>query len=286
MLKHLVEIGFPTRNRWGVVRTTLERLADFGLGDVRIVILDDGSDQACPFDAQAICPGAEIVRHEESRGMIVRRNQIASLMRAKYYLGIDDDSYPVAGSIEAALAFAESRSDLLSLSFPIYMPRRRMHQVRSLDTEPYPVRGFIGCGHMLHRETFLALGGFQESFRFFLEEPEVSMRGYLAGHHCYHFPGLSFHHVETSTARNWARMDFWGSRNAVLFNDWYLPRGRLTYAKQAAHLLVRLWLAVSTRRIGHLKGYFAGMGSIKGAKNRRAPMTNAQYRRWRALPAT
>src|SRR5690349_24560348 len=95
----LVEIGIATKNRWRDLRTTLERLAAFGLGRQRLLLFDDGSDASCPYDVQAICPGAELQRFNESTGYIVRRNQLARGMAAKYYLSLDDDSFPVSGSL-------------------------------------------------------------------------------------------------------------------------------------------------------------------------------------------
>src|SRR5258708_40245695 len=107
----LVEIGIATKNRWRDLRLTLERIATFGLGQQRILIFDDASDVPCPFNAAAICVGAEVQRFSESAGYIVRRNQLARAMRAVYYLSLDDDSFPVSGSLAAAAAFAESRPD-------------------------------------------------------------------------------------------------------------------------------------------------------------------------------
>src|SRR5688572_19295016 len=127
----LVEIGFPTRDRWDEVRMTLMRLRDFGLDRIRTIIFDDGSAMSCPFDVREICAGAELHRFTTSEGLIVRRNQIARMMTAKYYFGLDDDSFPASGSLSEAITFAERQTDLFSLAFPIYNPRLKQYQVRS-----------------------------------------------------------------------------------------------------------------------------------------------------------
>ncbi len=233
----LVEIGITTKNRWDDLQNTLAKVAAFGLGSLRILIFDDGSDRACPFDVASICAGAELKRFSESKGLIVRRNQLARELRSKYYLSLDDDSFPVAGSLEAAVRFAQTCEDLLCMSFPIYNPITGEHQVKSLRDEPYRVKTFIGCGHLLQRERFLEIGGYCEELVHFWEETELAARGFQNDLHCYHFPGLRIEHPESNAGRNWRRMDFYGARNNVLWNDWFIPRGlRINTAKLHARI--------------------------------------------------
>lgn len=279
----MIEIGFPTRDRWREVAITLRRLAEFGVGSTRVLIFDDGSTEQCPFDVSGLCPGAELHRFEESKGMIVRRNQIARAMRSKYYLGIDDDSYPVAGSLEDAVQFAESKDRLFSLAFPIYNPRLNEPQVISLHETPYQVRAFLGCGHLMHRQRFLDLGGFREELGYFLEEPEVSTRAYLAGLQCFHYPALQFHHTYTLTARNWRRMDYYGARNALLWNDWYVPDGK-RLVKQVRTATSRLIQTIRTRRIGAIHGQLAALKERASFADYRQRMTSAQYDHLLTLP--
>jgi GT2 family glycosyltransferase len=215
--------------------------------------------------------------------MIVRRNQIARAMRSKYYLGIDDDSFPVAGSLEDAIRFAESQDRLFSLAFPIYNPRLNQPQVRSLQKTPYQVCAFLGCGHLMHRQRFLDLGGFREELGYFLEEPEVSTRAYLAGLQCVHYPALQFHHTYTLTARNWHRMDYYGARNALLWNDWYVPDGQ-RLVKQLRTATSRLIQTVRTRRLGAIRGQLAALKERSSFVGNRQRMTRAQYEQLLKLP--
>lgn len=280
---NLIEIGFPTRDRWDDVAITLHRLAKFGLGNARILIFDDGSTTECPFDVTSICPAAELHRFNESAGMIVRRNQIAREMRSKYYFGIDDDSYPVFGHISDAINFAESQNDLFSLAFPIYNPRLNIHQAPSQQLEPYQVRSFLGCGHLMNRERFLDLGGFCDEFGYFLEEPEVSARAFLSGWKCIHFPALTIHHTYTLNARNWHRMDYYGARNAVLWNDWYVPDSKII-VKQCRTAISRLLQTLRTRRLGAIYGQLAALKELDSFAVRRQRFTNEQYKTLCALP--
>ena len=121
-LASLVSIGIATKNRWQDLEITLTKIKKAGLDTLPIIIFDDASDQPCPFDVSNLSLPIQIHRFTESKGYIVRRNQIAQSIKTKYYLSLDDDSYPVSGSLEAAVDFAESQENLLCLSFPIYNP--------------------------------------------------------------------------------------------------------------------------------------------------------------------
>src|SRR5690242_19857269 len=96
----MVQIGIATRNRWEDLEKTLSLISKFGLSGLRVLIFDDASDASCPYDVRSLCAGAEISRFSESKGYIVRRNQLALEMKSKYYLSFDDDSFPVGGSLE------------------------------------------------------------------------------------------------------------------------------------------------------------------------------------------
>ena len=285
LLLSAVEIGIATKNRWKDLETTLSTISEFGLGGLRVLIFDDASDASCPYQVRSLCDGAEIRRFSESSGYIVRRNQLAREMKAKYYLSFDDDSFPVGGSLKAAIEFAESRDDLFALSFPVYNPINGQHQVKSIQAEPYMVRSFMGAGHLLHRERFLDLGGYREELVHQGEEVEISARAFLRGMLCYHFPGLQIHHVASNAGHSLHRMDFFAARNSALWNDWFMPPG-LRFAKQGRTFIARVLQVMRTGRLGHVQGQLTGLREISNYKANRRPMRLSSYKKWKRLPAS
>jgi glycosyltransferase involved in cell wall biosynthesis len=279
----LVSIGITTKNRWQDLKTTLTKIEEFGLAALPILIIDDGSDQPCPFDLSDFPLDIDLQRFEESQGLIVRRNQLARSIQTKYYLSLDDDSFPVAGSLEAAIAFAESQEQLLCLGFPIYNPVVGEYQSRSQSLQPYQVRFFIGCGHLLHREHFLQVGGYREELIHQGEEMEISARAFQKGLVCYHFPTFEIHHTVSHNNRSWQRMDFYGARNNVLWNDWFVPT-RLKLLKQSRTFLSRAMLSLKVGRLGQMQGELAGFKEINQYKNYRATMSLDGFKQWQRLP--
>lgn len=285
-IRDLVQIGITTKNRWDDLRVTLGEISAFGLGSLRMVIFDDHSDTPCPFDPSALCPGAELTRFEQSRGLIVRRSEIARAMDAKYYLSLDDDSFPSGGSLEAAVAYAESLPDNFCLGFPIYTPATDGDAPgEPLGAAPTLTRAYVGCAHLLDRQRFLDLGGYRGELVHQGEEGEVAVRAFQAGLVCRRFPGFQITHLAASAGRSFYRMDYYGGRNMLLWNDWYLPP-EVKAARQARTFASRLYYYARTRRPGYLRGALAGLRDIPKYRGSRRPLSAEQYRRWLALPPT
>jgi GT2 family glycosyltransferase len=282
-LSKIVSIGIATKNRWHDLKITLAKIAQADLKSLEIIIYDDCSDNSCPFDLQKFDLNIKIERFSESLGCIVRRNQLARIITTKYYLSLDDDSYPVAGSLINAVEFAETRSDLFCLSFPIYNPVQNRYENSSSQQQPHRVRSFVGCGHLLHRERFLQLGGYRQELIHQGEEMEIAARAFQAGLSCYHFPDFLIHHTASNEGRNWWRMDFYGSRNNVLWNDWFVPE-ELKLIKQIRTLISRVLLSFKVRRLSLLEGELAGFREIVRYKNYRQRMSIAFFKQWQNLP--
>lgn len=282
-IKNLVSIGIATKNRWADLKHTLSQLSNSCLKALSIYILDDASDLPCPFEVKQFCPNADLRRFSESKGYIVRRNQLAQLIDTKYYLSLDDDSFPVRGTLSDAVTFAETQHKLLCISFQVFNPTTALFENRSLKTTPYPVRSFIGCGHLLHRQNFLDLGGYREELIHQGEEMEISARGFLQKLYCFHFPGFEIHHTASNQGRNWHRMDFYGARNNLLWNDWFVP-GHLKWLQQSRTIASRLALSLKVKRLGQMEGMISAFREMNSLESYRHPFTAQQYQEWRELP--
>ena len=281
-LSDLVSIGITTKNRWQDLEITLVKIKEMGLESLPIIIFDDASDRTCNFDISGLLSQIQFERFTESKGLIVRRNQIAQSMQTKYYLSLDDDSYPVSGSLQAAVDFAESQENLLCLSFPIYNPVLGEYQNKSSDKKPYQVRSFVGCGHLLNLEHFLSLGGYREELVHQGEEMDIAARGFQKGFFCYHYPDLLIHHTASNEGRNWHRMDFYGSRNNVFWNDWFVP-SELKIYKQIRTFISRIGLSLKVRRLGLIKGEIWAFKHLSQYEQNRQNMSMKTYQEWTKL---
>ncbi|MEM7403916.1 MAG: glycosyltransferase [Pseudomonadota bacterium] len=269
-----------TKDRWQTVADTLSRMAPL---PVPIVIIDDGSATGCPFDAHALHPRLQLERRETSAGIVERRNELARLCDTTWLLSLDDDSYVVSGDLAAALDYAASVPDLLALSFPVFNPRLDRFQSLPLGDGPGRVRSFIGCAHLMHRERFLAIGGYEPEIVHQGEEEEVAARALGAGLVIHQFPDLLVHHTETLEYRNWDRMDYFGGRNTLLWADWYVP-SRWQVVRHVRRCAATLVHALRTRRLGQIRGHYAALRDTRRLRFKRRRFSPEQYALWRSLP--
>ena len=282
-LNDWISIGITTKDRWTDLRTTLRRLIEFGLGHLSLLVIDDGSSTSCPFSTD-IWPGRfELERFVPSAGLIAQRNRLARKVGTKYLLSLDDDSYPVQGSLAEAIHFCEQKPDLLCLSFPIYNPVQKAYQSRSISEQPYLVRSFIGCGHLMNIPFFCELGGYREELIHQGEEVDLAARGFQRDFRCFHFPGLTIHHTASNQSRNWERMDYFGSRNSLLWNDWFVPPSLRLY-QQCRTFVGRSWLFLKVKRSALWTGQLAALEATRKFKRFRRPLSKRQYKLWRQLP--
>ncbi|MCB8951260.1 MAG: glycosyltransferase family 2 protein [Ardenticatenales bacterium] len=283
MLNRTVQVSITTRDRWPVLAETLAQLRQFGLGAYDVAVVDDGSVQPCPYDIAALLPSASLQRYEEAKGLIVRRNQLMRRLNADFVLQVDDDSFPVAGSLAQAVAFLTTQPNALAATFPVHDPVAGVEQVKSLAAQPYQTKAFIGCAALINRAQFLRLGGYRDELVHFMEERDVAARGFRQGCVCFHYPQLRFYHVRTPVGRNWTRMDFYGARNNVLWNDWYVP-DRLQFYQNSRLLVSRFFVLLRTRRWDNARGHVRGIQDRRAFRRFRRRMSAAAFREWRRLP--
>ena len=277
-----LSIAIATRNRWQTLHATLERLAR-SFPTIAVTVVDDGSDRACPYDPTALHPALTFEVRTSRAGRIVRRNQLMAQAETPYVLGLEDDAYPADGSLEHAVNALANDPHAYSASLAVFNPRFGEYRNPPRYGAPSPCQAYSSCGHILKRDTFLSLGGYTELLVERGEARDLSARALQQGWHALHFSGCLIHHTESAEGRDFARMDYYRARNAVLWNDWYVPSESQLHSRLRC---VRTTLGHTLRsgRLDHLKGYQAGTQARESLSQLRVRMSTKQYARWQALP--
>jgi GT2 family glycosyltransferase len=106
----------------------------------------------------------------------------------------------------------------------------RMQPARAREACYVPA--FIGFGHLLRREAFIAIGGYRESFEFYGEEKDFCLRLIEAGYRTVYLPDALVIHEPDQAGRSRQRYLRYVARNdclAALYNEplsrllWLLP---------------------------------------------------------------
>lgn len=278
-----LSIVIITRERWGVVHATLTRLARRH-PDVAVTLVDDGSNSRCPYDPAAVHPGLEFLVRSQSAGYVVRCNQALETVQTPYVMCLDDDAYPADGTLDVAVQVLARNGRAFSLSLPVYNPVLGIYRNAPRYAAPAPCRGFFDCAYILKRDAFLALGGYRELIAHQGHTADITARAFLRGWHALHFPGCLVHHLQADVGRDFARMDYYSARSAVLWNDWFVPDGsQLQFRLRCA--AASMAHALRNGHLSRLRGHRAGLSERDGLTHLRERMSREQFARWCALPS-
>jgi Glycosyl transferase family 2 len=279
-----IGIGISTKNRWKDLEVTLTHLHDEGLDRMETIVIDDGSDTPAPSELLEKFPWVKFERFEKSAGNLPRRNRLGSLLSTDFYLSLDDDSYPVAGDLEAAANWMTAHPKVAALAFRVIFANDPVPDV-SQPQPPVLCKDFINCASLLRRDIFLVQGGFETRLHFYHEEPEYSFRTFQSGYDNYAWPSVIIRHVVTTAARPQARRTRFFIRNVVLMDLWYYP-GIQAFTRALAHLPLLYQRLPKLRQHpvamvhGWLEGFFCyfAWGKLK------RPLTREQLSEWNARP--
>ncbi|MDP9325521.1 MAG: glycosyltransferase [Candidatus Dormibacteraeota bacterium] len=183
-----IAIIIPTRDRWDILRRTLDGLTRQTVKDYEVIVAVDGRDQDVPA-----LPGALVVMCDR-RGPSVARNAAAGVTKAPVLLFLGDDMIPDPGLVRAHLAAHEAHPEREAAVLGRYRWHPEVAANRynrwlewSGTTSEYQsfehqVMEDVGPGRFyssnvsIKRDLFLAVGGFDEAFFFLYEDIDIGLR--------------------------------------------------------------------------------------------------------------
>ncbi|HUG86499.1 MAG TPA: glycosyltransferase [Euzebya sp.] len=169
----------PTKNRIGLLRTTMRSiLAQRGV-DVEVVIVDDGSDAPVAEQITALADErVRVLRNASSCGVAAARNQGAAAACTRWVAYCDDDDLWTPDKIAGQVAAAEDEQRIWAYTGAVkFALGPVVWQVMSAPDPLAVVEGLAdknivpaGASNVLvDRETVLASGGFDEGLMHFAD---------------------------------------------------------------------------------------------------------------------
>ena len=278
----LLTISVASKDRPEVLEETLRCVIAFGLGECEVIVCDDGSSPALQVPALGRFPRGRLLRNDAPVGQAIARNQIAAAASRPFILQLDDDSYPVAGSVEQLLAAARERNDWLAMALPLEEPVRGRRT--RLPKKPLTaLRGFVGCAALINRAVFLQLGGYADWIGRTVEEDELSLRGFASGYHVYANGALQIRHDVTPTARNVGGIEYRSFRNWTTTWLRHAPMPEVI-VRVTRLFAASLWKCVSTGRTTAPRGVVDALGNLRRSIAARAPMARDCYVAYLKMP--
>lgn len=223
-------VGIATRNRPISLRRCITSLALIDDLVTEIIVVDDTSD-APVTDAlhglpRSLAGKLRVVEQKGGKGPIAARNTMMRLATNDYVLSMDDDAYVIhADGLRRALELLASNAGVAAVACA-QAEADGSPWPAAMQPSPAPycchVTAYIGFAHLVRRQVFLDLGGYQESFYFYGEEKDFCLRALNAGFHVVYMPDVLVAHVPDPSGRSQARYIRYVIRNdclSALFNE-------------------------------------------------------------------
>ena len=220
-----VGIVMMTRDRRERVLATLPRILESVPRGAQVVVVDNGSRDGTVEAVRRDHPCVQVIPLPTDLGAPAR-NLGVEVVRAEVVAFADDDSWWAPGSLECAVELFASHPRLALVAARVLVgPDERLDPVsatmassplgRDPDLPGPSVLGFVACGSVVRRSSFLAVGGFDPTVHFAGEEERVALDLAAAGWGLAYVPDVVAHHHPGVTGRRPGR-DALVARNALL----------------------------------------------------------------------
>jgi len=138
---------------------------------------DQGTKRPCD-GRQGERPELRVVRHEESKGLIVRRNEATRIARGDVIFSIDDDAVFSSPCVVEQTLREFSHPRIGAVAIPCIEPQlnnKELQRAPSAD-RVWVTANFKGTAHAVRRDVFLAVGGYREELLHQGEEGDFCVR--------------------------------------------------------------------------------------------------------------
>lgn len=280
----VASIVFPTRDRNDDLLRAIAS-AYIQTVPVEVLVMDDGSSSETEQVVRKHFPKVQYHRIATNRGPAFQRNRGIELAKAPIVFAIDDDAvFASSRTVEQSLLdFDHTRVGAVAVPYINIRVDNIIRQRAGERTEVEIVDAFVGAAHAVRRDVFLEIGGYDEDFFYMGEEADLCLRMLAAGHVVRLGRADPVEHHE-SPRRSYARANFYGRRNDVLFACYDVPMPYLPF-----HLVGTILngLRAAATRAEHpwlmLLGTLNGCAMCVRSFRKRRPVSRKVYKLHRHL---
>jgi len=229
-MSRIVSIVIPTFNRFVTLRRCIEKIREYVDMPHEMVVVDGGSKDGTREWLKEQ-HDLRVIFEDTREGAVRAFNKGFRAAIGHYVMWLNDDAYPLSGSVEAAVDMLE-RPDLPELGMVAFY--HNWHSERNVidriehggqSYELCHVRGYVYANFGLLRRSFLHEVGYaDERYYFFGFDPDLSLTIQIEKNlEVLGCRQALIHHDELHDVRKTADIERGDEDNAKLFTKWDLP---------------------------------------------------------------
>jgi O-antigen biosynthesis protein len=215
------------------------------IDEYEVIVLDNGSEEPGVEDTVRPYPKARLIKEPVNHGFSRGNNLAARQARGEYLVFLNNDTLPrrdwlrplvemqralpAAGVVGSRLVDAADTplytGSYFQPAINAYADARRNYPANAVD-EPRECEVYIGCGILIKRALFDAVGGFDEHYFQGYEDFDLCLKVRERGLKVMYCPGSAVEHIENVSMKKLTRRVRRGSkeRNREFFERRWLQR--------------------------------------------------------------
>ncbi len=211
-------------NRKETLRETLKELLLYPL-DFEIIVVDNGSNDGTPEMIKKEFPDIKLISLSKNIG-VSAYNKGFFTAKGKYILVLDDDSFPLEGTVEKMIEEFEKDPEIGAVALDVrnyyFYKNKKDKKVDSEKNSNYLI-GFNGAGVGLRKSLIESIGGYPDEFFLYFNELDLSIRILNEGYKIVWLPGAIVLHKSDEKNRTSERAPFFYTRNLFFIAIKYFP---------------------------------------------------------------
>jgi len=236
------------------------------MSSFEVFVVDNQSDDQTADAVSGFFPRVRLLRSPRNMGAVAR-NLALPQITTPFTVFLDDDSFPMPGSVRRMLLHFDTSPRLGAAVFSVVLPDGRQ------ECSAYP-DVFIGCGTGFRTTAIRDAGGLPQDFFMQAEEYDLSLRLMDLGWEIRRFDDLFVHHLKSPVARASKRTTRLDVRNNLLLVGRRFPKGERV--RFAIDWTKRYWWIAKTN--GHQAAFLRGLiegtiGNLRG----RSPVSRKTF---------
>lgn len=201
----VVTVLITTRNRRHDLEATLKELSNQNYPELRLLVIDDASDEPLEPAVRKNWPTATVIRNSSNLGLIASRSLGMSNAAGEFILSLDDDSCLTRpDDLQRAIARMRAEPSIGVITFRVEEPFT-MGEFSTQGEERY-LHTFTGCAHLIRKKVVDQIGGYRDFFFYYGEESEYGLRVLAFGWKILMQPSVVVRHRVSAIGRSEGRI--------------------------------------------------------------------------------